>query len=104
MPAPPEAPDDPGVLLAAFEGHVGKFQFNQRTGALQLVVDVAAEHKYAAMGLTDIRGRRFNIQVFNPPDAKPVSTNSAVDEAKARVAQRKRDREWAKVRKEQFGQ
>lgn len=105
-PTLPDAPEEPGTHLTWFEGHVARFAFEPKSGALQLVVNVADVHKYQAMPITDIRGRRFNFQVFNPPDAKPVDPagRAGVERAKQRVADRARDREWAIVKKTEFGQ
>jgi len=101
FPRLPEPPTDPGEYLTFFSAHIPAGAFD-RDGNLVFKVVVAAEDKYKAMPLTDIRGRTFNITVHAPRGRTPLvrrGTLGVYDRQKS-FADKKKDRMWrrAKVR------
>ena len=93
FPELPPAPDDPGEYLTFFEGDVVSSRIDAKDGGLVLLVKVAPTHKYRAMPLTDIRGRRFNWTVHARKGRKPLVSA----EGKAVIYQMRENRERAEA-------
>lgn len=52
--------------IVRFQADIPKFTFDSK-GNLVITLVVSPEHKWAALPLTDIRGRRFTFQAFAAP-------------------------------------
>lgn len=88
FPELPPPPDDPGEFLTFFEGDIIGSLIDTKDGAIILKVKATSEHKYRAMPLTDIRGRRFNFTVHARRGRKPL-----VKDGKALIYEMRENRE-----------
>lgn len=103
FPTLPPPPADPGEYLTYFRGHLN-YRIDRKTGRLILEIAVADEDKYAAMPLTDVRGRSFNFTVtIDRARGELVKKGKlAVYEARDRARARRWDRQWKKLREQIF--